>query len=102
LVTEALLPATTAAGACHWFREGRCTVHAVAPFGCAFFDQHQSERQAENRANRAQAVIELALADPDSLYRRLCDDLLSRGLVVLRAELKRAARAARRELDRMS
>ena len=102
LVTEALLPATTAAGACHWYREGRCAIHAVAPFGCAFFDQHQSERQAENRANRAQAVIELALADPDSLYRRLCDDLLSRGLVVLRADLKRAARAARRELDRMN
>ena len=40
------------------------------PSAAAFFDQHQSERQAENRANRAQAVIELALADPDSLYRR--------------------------------
>jgi Fe-S-cluster containining protein len=31
--------------------EGRCVIHAVAPFGCAAFDTHQHEGEYEERAN---------------------------------------------------
>ncbi len=93
------MPAVTDEGACHWYQGGRCTVHENSPFGCAFFDQHQSDRQARNRAEKGLAAILVALADPGSLYRRLCDFLVAEGLTVDQATLRRAEKAARRELD---
>src|SRR5262245_6408855 len=37
-----LVPARRVEGACIFLTDtGRCAIHAVAPFGCAFFDAHQ-------------------------------------------------------------
>lgn len=30
-------------GACKFFQDGQCTIHAVAPFGCAFFDCREDD-----------------------------------------------------------
>lgn len=36
---------------CHWLDEGdRCKVHHDAPFGCAFFCDHEQDQQAEEQA----------------------------------------------------
>ncbi len=32
--------------------EGRCSIHAVSPFGCAMFDCHQSDEEANRRSGR--------------------------------------------------
>ncbi len=44
-----LVPARQANGHCHWYQDGRCTVHAQAPYGCAFFDAHMPAAEVENR-----------------------------------------------------
>ena len=44
--------------------EGRCRVHPVAPFGCAYFDVHQSD--AEGKARSAWYAFDV---DRDPLYR---------------------------------
>lgn len=37
-------------GQCVFFKEGRCSIHSVAPFGCRFFDAHMSLEEAQNRS----------------------------------------------------
>lgn len=53
-----IVPAITETGACRWLvettgpdgdKDGQCSVHAVSPFGCAFFDVHQSKMEGDNR-----------------------------------------------------
>jgi hypothetical protein len=55
-----LVPARRADGACTFLTaENRCAIHAVAPFGCAFFDAHQPGAEAERRCRRGlQAVLD--------------------------------------------
>ena len=45
-----LVPARGPDGKCHWLYNGQCTVHAQAPYGCAFFDAHQSEAKVQRRS----------------------------------------------------
>jgi hypothetical protein len=60
----ALVPARQANGHCHWHFDGRCAVHADAPFGCAFFDAHQGDAEVSRRADAAvRAIREDAAAD---------------------------------------
>lgn len=37
------------AKACVFLKDDRCTIHAVAPFGCAYFDTHMSASAAQPR-----------------------------------------------------
>ena len=55
-----LVPARRPDGACIFLTaEDRCAVHAVAPFGCAFFDSHMPGAEADRRSSRGlQAVLE--------------------------------------------
>lgn len=55
-----LVPARRADGACLFLADqDRCQIHAVAPFGCAFFDAHQAHEEADRRSRRGlQAVAE--------------------------------------------
>lgn len=46
--------------------EGRCKVHAVAPFGCAYFDMHMGPEEGNRRA--IWAVMQQA---SDMAYQRL-------------------------------
>ena len=35
---------------CVFYRQGMCTIHEVAPFGCRFFDAHMSAAEGQKRA----------------------------------------------------
>ena len=37
-------------GTCVFLENDRCRVHAVAPFGCAYFDVHMDTREADRRS----------------------------------------------------
>jgi len=48
-----LVPQRQASGACKFLSaEGRCTLHAISPFGCSFFDCQQSKAEADARSVR--------------------------------------------------
>lgn len=55
-----LVPARRPDGVCVFLTaEGGCAVHAVSPFGCAFFDSHMPHVEADRRSKRGlQAVAE--------------------------------------------
>lgn len=44
-------------GQCVFLHEGRCTIHSVAPFGCAFFDAHMDQREGDIRSMWGLKVI---------------------------------------------
>lgn len=46
-----LVPARQANGACKFLTaESRCAIHSVSPFGCSYFDVHQSQAEADERS----------------------------------------------------
>lgn len=55
-----LVPARQARGACTLLTvENRCAIHAVAPYGCGFFDSHMTPSEADRRSLRGlHAVLE--------------------------------------------
>jgi hypothetical protein len=61
-----LVPATQANGRCKFLQDGRCMIHSVSPFGCAYIDAHQSDQEFALRA--------------DYLYRTLYDDQTHNGI----------------------
>jgi hypothetical protein len=75
-----LVPARQPNGACHWLVEGRCAVHELAPYGCAFFDAHMTAAEAERRSA---ATMKSRLADQarHGLYYRVWLHLYRNGLV---------------------
>lgn len=60
-----LVPAAQANGHCRFLSAGRCTIHAVSPFGCACIDAHLNDAEFRRRA--------------DHLYRELLEDQLRGG-----------------------
>jgi len=46
-----ITPARKADGTCIFLEAGRCTIHPVAPFGCAYFDVHMDVREAAPRSS---------------------------------------------------
>jgi hypothetical protein len=102
----ALVPARQANGHCHWHFDGRCAVHADAPFGCAFFDAHQGDVEVSRRAAAAVRAIreDAAAAGP---YLRVWRHLRRLGLTAppgdrdgLAAEVQSLRRRAERGLRR--
>ena len=90
-----LVPARRPDGACVFLTAaGRCAVHAVSPFGCAFFDAHMADAEADRRSKRGlQAVAEAW--DVGGLYAQVWLALAGDGLVapppeVARRQLRRA------------
>ena len=63
-----LVPKSRADGSCTFLSEGKCRIHAVSPYGCAFIDAHQTDSQYAVRA--------------DALYRAVYDDLTADGLYI--------------------
>lgn len=74
-----LVPARVSSGACHWYVGGRCEVHAVSPFGCAYFDEHQSDAEADKRRRLGLVLVrdDYQINGP---YRRLWQHLWDLGL----------------------
>jgi Fe-S-cluster containining protein len=95
-----LVPAHVAGSlACHWFKGGRCEVHAIAPFGCAFFDAHQTREQSDARSEHGLKAI-IADNAEGGLYARLWAMLHGAGLRAPDPGSRRAAMAAGIEADR--
>jgi len=102
VVAPSLVPAKEEGGHCHWFRDGRCLVHANSPFGCAFLDQHLSDREALRRNNEGRLARAEAFRS-SSLYARVWHHLREKGLTYLSGPADRAAAmAAIRRLDRQA
>jgi hypothetical protein len=89
-----LVPARRPGGACVFLTaEGRCAIHAVSPFGCAFFDSHMPHAECDRRSKRGlQAVLEAWGAG--DVYAHVWVALAGDGLVAPPPEV------ARRELRR--
>ena len=48
-----LVPARRPDGACTFLTDtDQCAIHPVAPFGCAFFDSHLADEEADRRSKR--------------------------------------------------
>jgi len=45
-----IVPRTTGQGCVFQDARGACMIHAVAPFGCAFFDVHMGQDEADQRS----------------------------------------------------
>jgi hypothetical protein len=100
-----LVPARVAdSGACHWFVSDKCQVHADAPFGCAFFDEHMSNVETVRRGQPGvQEVMDDWLTDGpySTLWRELHHlELTAPDSAPFREQYGRAVRALRAKQDR--
>jgi len=108
LPAPTLVPARQAGGVCHWHIDGKCAVHNMAPFGCAFFDAHMSEAQVQRRSAAAiQARQEDAAAG--GLYSQVWRYLCRRGLVdqlpdreALADDVRKIGQKANRQLRQLA
>jgi hypothetical protein len=80
-----LVPARDVTGHCHWFFDGRCAVHADAPYGCAFFDSHLPHEEVDRRAAATARAIRQDLAEKGPYY-QVWRHLRRRGLTVGRGD----------------
>lgn len=84
-----LVPARRPDGACLFLTAtDECAIHAISPFGCAFFDAHVAEAEADRRSKRGlQAVLEAW--NGSGLYARTWLALAGKGLVAPTPEFAR-------------
>lgn len=77
-----LVPARKEDGSCIFLEEdGCCGIHELAPYGCAFFDCHQSKAEADQRSVAGLNDIAQAFFG-DELYAKLWRQLHEAGLTV--------------------
>ena len=93
-----LVPRYQANGACVFLDENsRCRIHAVAPYGCAFFDSHMADDEATRRSTRGLMEVARLWAHPKAyLYTLLWRILDATGRRARPPALARL-QAARRE-----
>jgi hypothetical protein len=69
-------------GWCRFFDGNLCTIHPVAPFGCAYFDTHQTQDLSSAISAKGLTIIARMWAEePRSLYCEAWNDLHERGLM---------------------
>jgi Fe-S-cluster containining protein len=88
-----LVPRRKEDGSCKFLDEkSRCTIHAVSPYGCAFFDAHQSGAEADRRSSRGLQEIARHWAGGagPSAYVLLWRLLYAAGLRAIPAQVARA------------
>lgn len=74
-----IVPAQKADGSCVFLNEhDRCTIHDIAPFGCAYFDTHMTNEQADDLSSCGLHTI-LADFRENGLYRAVYETLASSG-----------------------
>lgn len=74
-----LVPARQPNGACIFLtEEGLCRVHAMSPFGCAFFDTHMPSGEATARSTAGLRSVLDAWTSMDS-YAEIWEDLAREG-----------------------
>jgi Fe-S-cluster containining protein len=76
-----LVPQRKADGSCKFLNaQNRCSIHEVSPFGCAFFDAHQSTDEANRKSSRGlQEIAGQWIAGRSSLYTMIWRLLFSAG-----------------------
>lgn len=79
-----LVPGRQENGSCVFFDGIGCEIHEAAPFGCAFFDAHDT-----NHDLAAKGLINLMKQPKDSLYYLVWDILASNGHVAFPPEKAR-------------
>lgn len=92
-----LVPAHRDDLSCRWLEGDRCTVHAVAPFGCAFFACSQSRSESDALSSAGLAAI-MADDEDAGVYRGVWYALWAEGLRSPEPAIKLAAMAAYMEL----
>ena len=90
-----LVPRLQANGACAFLDENsRCRIHAVAPYGCAYFDSHMSDDEATRRSTRGLMEVARLWANPKAhlytLLWRILDATNRRALPPALARLLRS------------
>jgi hypothetical protein len=93
-----LVPAAQPGGHCKFLVAGRCAVHAVSPFGCAFIDAHQAEAAYRLRADALYRALHSAWQEGGE-YARVWETLhaLGRRAAPLATRQYRLTKAMRRE-----
>jgi hypothetical protein len=62
------VPARKAESGCIFLTaDGRCGIHAVAPFGCAYFDHYQIRSEADRRSLRGLEAVAAAWGE-EAMY----------------------------------
>jgi Fe-S-cluster containining protein len=76
-----LVPRRKSDGSCKFLDEkNRCSIHAISPFGCAFFDAHQSTDEANGKSARGlQEIARQWVEGRTSLYALIWRLLYSAG-----------------------
>jgi len=87
-----LVPRRKQDGSCVFLDEqNRCRIHEVSPYGCAFFDVHQSHAEANRRSSRGLQDIALRWsARESSAYIMLWQLLYAAGFKAAPAHIVRA------------
>lgn len=90
-----LVPARRPDGACRFLTlEGRCSIHKVSPFGCAFFDSHQTTEESNQRSLAGLIAVDQEWNNEDSLYAVIWRMLDAAGLRAPSPMVARAKMAA--------
>ena len=85
-----IVPQRGASGACKFLQRGECRAHEVSPYGCAMFDAHQSNEEANRRSARGlQEIAREWAGEPRSIYVCLWRMLDVAGLRAVAPELAR-------------
>ena len=83
------MPARRLGGACVFLTDAaECAIHAVAPFGCALFDSHMPQAEADRRSMRGLQAI-LDAWNVGDAYARLWVALADDGFVADAPEVAR-------------
>jgi hypothetical protein len=94
-----LVPAVKATGDCiHLTADGRCGIHEIAPFGCAFFD---CGPERDNLSHKGILAVQEAQRDPMSRYARIWGHLHHIGRVQQSPEVLRMKMRATSEVERL-
>lgn len=76
-----LVPARNDNDWCKFFDGRFCTIHRVAPFGCAFFDAHQTRERSNTISAKGLTILaRMWVEEPGSLYCQIWSDLYTRRL----------------------
>lgn len=87
-----LVPARHGNGRCCFLKGDSCAIHDVSPFGCAFFDSHQTTEDANERSLEGLAAIdeEWGRGPGESVYATIWEILFEAGRVAPAPMLARA------------
>jgi hypothetical protein len=98
-----LVPSNGQDNACRFLRAGRCTIHAISPFGCAYIDAHMTDAEFRRRADTLHGLL-LEDQKQQGEYSRLCGELRAEGLEAppLATRRYRLSKAIRKEFGRTS